>query len=300
MTVQSRCSQFFPFVARKLPLLCALMLAIMAMAATIYGQEGIGGTSDATGATAYLGQLPNFLQGVNFDQDLDAQVPLDAKFVDSTGKAVTLGDYFGGQPVVLILAYYQCPILCPEVLHSAAESFKKVSFRIGDQYQIVTLSINPKEGPALAATEKKLYVSIYGDPGSASGWHFLTGTAPEIKRVADAVGFHFKYIPQVKQYAHAAGIVVLTPKGKVAQYFYGLKYAPEDLRLALVQSSEDKIGSVVDQVLLFCCTYDPDTGTYHAIITRVLAILGAVTIVLIGGALLFLFRLESKRHPQRV
>lgn len=280
-------------------MICALVLAVAASARTIHAQEGVGGTMEQGGAAANLGQIPNILQGVNFNQDLGAQVPLDAKFVDSTGNPVTLGEYFGKQPVVMILAYYKCPLLCPEVLHGATESFKKVGFRIGEQYQVVTISINPEEGPALAAKEKKTYVSIYGDPVAASGWHFLTGKAPEIKRVADAVGFHFKYIPQLDQYAHAAGIVVLTPDGKVAQYFYGIKYRPEDLRLALVQSSKDKIGSVVDQVLLFCCTYDPDTGRYHALIARVLAICGVITIVLVGGALFILFRMESKQHPQQ-
>ncbi|MDE3169110.1 MAG: SCO family protein, partial [Acidobacteriota bacterium] len=250
-------------------MICAVALGVAVGAATLHAQESVGQTADDTGTAANVGQMPNILQGVNFNQNLGAQVPLDTRFVDSTGNAVTLGQYFGKQPVVLILAYYKCPLLCPEVLHGATESFKQVGFRIGGQYQVVTLSINPKEGPALAAKEKKTYVSIYGDPAAASGWHFLTGTMPEIKRVADAVGFHFKYIPQLDQYAHAAGIVVLTPEGKVAQYFYGIKYRPEDLRLALVQSSKDKIGSVVDQVMLFCCTYDPDTGKYHALIARI-------------------------------
>ena len=288
------------FADRKLALIGVLMLAIMAIAATIHAQEGVGQTTDDTAPAANIGQMPNILQGVNFNQNLGAQVPLDARFVDSAGNAVTLGQYFGKQPVVLILAYYKCPLLCPEVLHGATESFKQVGFRIGGQYQVVTISINPKEGPALAAKEKKTYVSIYGDPAAAAGWHFLTGPMPEIKRVADAVGFHFKYIPQLDQYAHAAGIVVLTPEGKVAQYFYGIKYRPEDLRLALVQSSKDKIGSVVDQVLLFCCTYDPDTGKYHALIARVLAICGAITILLVGGALFVLFRMESKQQAQQV
>lgn len=288
----------FP-AARKLPLVCALILGMLTIAAPMYAQEGVGGTTEDAGPATNIGQLPNILQGVNFDQNLGAQVPLEAKFVDSRGNAVTLGDYFGKKPVVLILAYYKCPLLCPEVLHGAAESFKKISFRIGDQYNVVTISINPKEGPALAAKMKQTYVGVYGDPSAASGWHFLTGTAPEIKRVADAVGFHFKYIPQLDQYAHAAGIVVLTPEGKVAQYFYGIKYRPEDLRLALVQSSKEKIGSVVDQVLLFCCTYDPDTGRYHALIARVLAICGAITIVLVGGGLFLLFRMESKGNSEQ-
>lgn len=286
-------------VARKLPLICALILGMMAMSTTVYGQEGVGGVADSGGAVANNGQLPNLLKGVNFNQNLGAQVPLDAQFVDEYGHPVTLGKYFGKKPVVLILAYYRCPLLCPEVLHGAAESFKRINFKIGQQYNVVTLSINPKETPALAAKTKKTYVSVYGDPAAASGWHFLTGQTPQIQRVADAVGFHYKYIPQLHQYAHAAGIVVLTPQGKVAQYFYGIKYSPEDLRLALVQSSHEKIGSVVDQVLLFCCTYDPDTGRYQAIIARVLAICGAITILLIGGGLWFLFRLDEKKRSRQ-
>ncbi|HVB86363.1 MAG TPA: SCO family protein [Candidatus Dormibacteraeota bacterium] len=289
------------YAARKLTVICALILAMMASSTTMYAQQTVGGVSDSAGTAADIGNLPNLLKGVNFNQNLGAQVPLDTHFVDSNGNAVTLSQYFGKNPVVLILAYYKCPLLCPEVLHGADESFKKVSFHIGQQYNVVTLSINPKETPELAAQTKKTYISIYGDPAAASGWHFLTGKTPDIKRVADAVGFHYKYIPQFDQYAHAAGIVVLTPQGKVAQYFYGIKYSPEDLRLALVQSSQDKIGSVVDQVLLFCCTYDPDTGRYHAIIARVLAICGGITILAIGGLLWFLFRLDEKKrrdHPQ--
>ncbi len=277
-------------------MICALILGMMAISTTMYGQQTVGGVSDSEGTAANIGDLPNLLKGVNFNQNLGAQVPLDTQFVDSSGNPVTLGEYFGKKPVVLILAYYKCPLLCPEVLHGAAESFKKINFHIGQQYNVVTLSINPKETPALAAKTKKTYIGVYGDPSAASGWYFLTGKMPDIKRVADAVGFHYKYIPQLDQYAHAAGIVVLTPQGKVAQYFYGIKYSPEDLRLALVQSSHDKIGSVVDQVLLFCCTYDPDTGRYHAIIARVLAICGLITIMVIGGGLWFLFRLDAKRR----
>jgi protein SCO1/2 len=288
--------QAVSYMTRKFPVICALILGMVAVSATVYGQQGVGGVSDSAGTAANIGDLPNLLKGVNFNQNLGAQVPLDTKFVDSSGNPVTLGEYFGKKPVVLIMAYYKCPLLCPEVLHGAAESFKRINFRIGQQYNVVTLSINPKETSDVAAKTKKTYVSIYGDPEAASGWHFLTGQTPDIKRVADAVGFHYKYIPQLDQYAHAAGIVVLTPQGKVAQYFYGIKYSPEDLRLALVQSSHDKIGSVVDQVLLFCCTYDPDTGRYHAIIARVLAICGLITIMAIGGMLWFLFRLEAKKR----
>lgn len=281
---------------RKFPVIFALILGMLAVSTAAYGQQSVGGVSDSEGTAANVGSLPNLLKGVNFNQNLGAQVPLDTRFVDSSGNPVLLSQYFGEKPVVLILAYYKCPLLCPEVLHGADESFKKLSFHIGQQYNVITLSINPKETPALAARTKKTYISIYGDPAAASGWHFLTGKTPDIKRVADAVGFHYKYLPQLHQYAHAAGIVVLTPQGKVAQYFYGIKYSAEDLRLALVQSSHEKIGSVVDQVLLLCCTYNPDTGRYDAIIPRVLAVCGLITILAIGGMLWFLFRLDAKKR----
>lgn len=258
--------------------------------------QAIGAHDASTGATTSTGQLPAILRGVTFDQELGRQVPLNTTFKDEHGNTVVLKQYFGKTPVVLIMAYYRCPLLCPEVLHGAVTAFKKINFRIGKQFQVLTVSINPAEGPALAEKTKKTYIGEYGNPAAGAGWHFLTGKNPQIKQVADAVGFHYRYIPKLHQFAHAAGIVVLTPQGKVAQYFYGIKYSPENLRLALVQSSHDKIGSVVDQVLLYCCTYDPDTGRYQAIITRVLAIAGGITILLIGGAILILVRWDSKRR----
>jgi protein SCO1/2 len=239
--------------------------------------------------------LPDILKGVYFEQRLGKQVPLDSTFTDEDGKPVELRSYFEKKPVVLIMAYYRCPMLCSEVLRGAASAFKKLNFQIGDQFNVLTVSIDPQETPALAASTKRTYIQQYGDPSAAEGWHFLTGKKPEIDSLADAVGFHYKYIPQLHQYAHAAGIVVLTPAGKVAQYFYGIEYPAQDLRLALVQGSHEQIGSVVDQILLYCCTYDPGTGRYHALVSRLLEIAGGATILLIGGALLFLFRWDAKR-----
>lgn len=275
-----------------------IAVAAAGAAGPVQGQS-VGGAEPSVGSPSRSGALPAILKRVNFEQRLGAQIPLDAAFEDETGRTVTLGSYFGKTPVVLILAYYRCPMLCSEILSGATSSFRKLNFRIGDQFTVLTVSFDPTETPALAAQTKRIYVKQYDDPAAASSWHFLTGPKSQIDRLTEAVGFHYAYIPQTKQYAHAAGIVVLTPTGKVGQYFYGIRFPERDLRLALVQSSKEKIGSPVDQLLLFCCTYDPDTGRYHALIGRVLQIVGAATILLIGMAILVLYRSDSKRRGGR-
>jgi protein SCO1/2 len=279
-------------VIRRFSIVVALIVGAIAMCVPLQAQS-VGGVqlSDDSASVS----LPDILKGVYFEQRLGDQVPLDATFTDEDGKPVVLRSYFEKKPVVLIMAYYRCPMLCSEVLRGAASAFKKLNFQIGDQFNVLTVSIDPQETPALATTTKRTYIKQYGDPSAAAGWHFLTGEKPQIDALADAVGFHYKYIPQLHQYAHAAGIVVLTPAGKVAQYFYGIEYPAQDLRLALVQGSHEQIGSVVDQILLYCCTYDPGTGRYHALVSRLLEIAGGATILLIGGALFFLFRWDAKR-----
>jgi len=273
----------------------AILAILFAASILSTAAQTLGGTQQSVGTVTNSGALPAILKGVNFEQHLGSQVPLGATFKDEAGKTVSIGSYFGKKPVVLILAYYRCPMLCSEVLSGVTSSLKKLNFKVGDQFSVVTLSFDPTETPALAAQTKQIYIKQYGDPAAGASWHFLTGAKSQIDRVTDAVGFHYKYFPQTKQYAHAAGIVVLTPTGKVGQYFYGIRYPERDLRLALVQSSQEKIGSPVDQLLLFCCTYDPDTGRYHALIGRVLQVVGGVTILLIGTAILLLYRSESKR-----
>jgi protein SCO1 len=272
----------------------AIVIAAAGVAGPALGQSA-SGVQPSVGGRSNSGALPAILKGVNFEQRLGAQTPLDATFKDENGKTVPLRSYFGKTPVVLILAYYRCPMLCSEILSGATSSFRKLNFRIGDQFTVLTVSFDPTETSGLAAQTKRLYVKQYGDPAAGSSWHFLTGQKSQIDRLTEAVGFHYAYIPETKQYAHAAGIVVLTPTGKVGQYFYGIRFPERDLRLALVQSSKERIGSPVDQLLLFCCTYDPDTGRYRALIGRVLQIVGAFTILLIGTAILILHRSESKR-----
>jgi len=254
------------------------------------------GMPDAASAGTPSGQLPPILKNVRYEQKLDSQIPLNLTFRDESGKQVRLDDYFGRKPVVLILAYYRCPMLCSQVLAGATHAFRQLPFRIGQQFNVLTISFDPRETPALAATSKQTYISSYGQPQAAEGWHFLTGQQPQITALTQAVGFHYAWDAQTQQYAHATGIVVLTPSGKVAQYFYGIDYPPQDLRLALVQSSQERIGSLTDQVLLFCSHYDPNSGRYTAIMGRVLQISGAFTLLILGGVLFMLFYLDKKKR----
>jgi len=226
---------------------------------------------------------PQALSQVRIDQKLDAQVPLDLQFRDETGKVVRLGDYFGKKPVVLSLVYYECPMLCTLVLNGMLTSFKVLSFDVGKEFEVVTVSFNPREKPGLAAAKKQSYLKRYDRPTGEQGWHFLTGEEDQITRLADAVGFKYTYDAKTEQYAHASAIMVLTPKGHVARYYYGIEYAPRDLRLGLVEASADKIGSPVDQLLLYCFHYDPLTGKYGMVIRNVLRLGGIATLGLLFG-----------------
>ncbi|MGE5648099.1 MAG: SCO family protein [Acidobacteriota bacterium] len=203
---------------------------------------------------------PDLLKKVAFDQKLNAQVPLDVPFRDEAGRAVALATYFRNKPVVLTLAYYECPMLCTLALNGELRAFRALGFTAGNEFEAVVISINPKEGPVLAAAKKANYLEKYRRRGA--DWHFLTGTEPAIRAVADAVGFRYEYDPESRQYAHAAGIVVLTPEGRVARYQYGVEYSAEDLRLALLDASSNRIGRPVDKILLYCFHYDPATGKY--------------------------------------
>jgi protein SCO1/2 len=239
---------------------------------------------------------PAILRDVGIDQRLNAQVPLDLMFRDETGKAVRLGDYFGGKPVILSLAYYECPMLCTLVLNGLASALKVLSFDIGKQFNVVTVSFNPTETPALAAAKKETYLKAYGRAGAADGWHFLTGEAAAIERLTEAVGFHYQYDPERKQYAHAAGIMILTPQGKIARYFYGVEFPPRDLRLGLVEAADNRIGSPVDQLLLFCFHYDPATGKYGAVVMNSVRVAGALTLLAIATFWIIMWRRDAARH----
>ena len=236
---------------------------------------------------------PPRLENVGVEQRLDAQVPADLAFRDEAGSSVRLGDYFGRKPLILNLVYYRCPMLCGEVLAGLTGSMRMVSFDVGREYDVLTVSFDPSETPETAAAKKEEYVRRYGRAGAGSGWHFLTGSAESINALTRAVGFQYQYDPKINQYAHATAIMVLTPDGKIAQYYYGVEYAPKDLRLGLIQASENKIGTLADQVLLYCYHYDPATGKYGAIISRVLQLSALATVLALGIFMTVLIRFGS-------
>ena len=242
--------------------------------------------------------LPKALSGVGIDQKLNEQLPLDLVFRNENGEDVKLGSYFGKKPVVLSLVYYQCPMLCNQVLNGMVTAFKVMAFKPGEEFEVVTVSFDPRETPALAAAKKNTYVDYLPEArraGAASGWHFLTGDQASIKRITDAVGFRYHWDESTDQFAHASGIFVATPQGKLARYFYGIEYAPRDLRLGLIEAAENKIGSPVDQLLLYCFHYDPATGKYGAAVMNLMRVGGVLTVIAIVGLLLALRRRGSKQ-----
>jgi len=247
---------------------------------------------DPMNPTQNLGIHPDLLKQVAIDQKLNDSIPLNLTFRDEHGKNVELAQYFGSKPVILTLVYYSCPMLCTQVLNGLDRSMENIPPTIGKDFSVVTVSIDPTEKPVLAEAKWELYTGMYGRPGAAKGWHFLTGDEPQIKILADAVGFRYAYDPGSKQYAHAAVIMLLTPEGRISRYFYGVTYPERDLRLGLVDASSGKIGSPVDQVLLYCYHYDPHTGKYGLLISRVIQLSGALTVVLGGIGLFVLFRAE--------
>jgi protein SCO1/2 len=237
--------------------------------------------------------LPKALASVGIDQKLNEQLPLDLVFKDELGENVRLGDYFGRKPVVLSLVYYQCPMLCNQVLNGMVTAFKVMAFQPGQEFEVVTVSFDPREGPTLAAAKKNTYVNYLPEArraGAAAGWHFLTGDEANIKRLTDAVGFRYTFDEATNQFAHASAIYVTTPQGKLARYFYGIEYAPRDLRLGLIEAADNKIGSPVDQLLLYCYHYDPATGKYGAAVMNLMRGGGIATVIAIVGMLLILRR----------
>jgi protein SCO1/2 len=242
---------------------------------------------------------PPGLEKVGIDQRLNEQVPLNLQFKDEQGKAVQLGEYFkAGRPVILNLVYYRCPMLCGEVLNGLSAALKVMKFTPGREFEVVTVSIDPREDSTLAAAKKQTYVKKLGRPEAAQGWHFLTGQKDQIDALADAIGWHYQYDPTTDQYAHAAGIVLVTPTGRLAQYYYGVEYSARDMRLGIVEASQNKIGTLADVVTLYCFHYDPRTGRYGAVITNIVRLAGLITVVVLGSFLIIMFRREgSSRGP---
>jgi protein SCO1 len=287
------------FASGKLGLRNVLLASLAATAAFLSFARGTVAQL-ASDPMQSVGVRPELLKQVRIDQKLNEAIPLNLAFRDENGKTVELGQYFGQKPVILTLVYYNCPNLCTQVLNGVESGLKELpTTDIGKQFDVVTVSIDPTESHVLAKVKKEMYVGMYGRPGAAQGWHFLTGDEPQIKQLADAVGFRYAYDPDTKQFAHYSAIMLLTPAGKISRYFYGIQYPSRELRLGLVEASEGKIGTPADQILLFCYHYDPATGKYGLLISRVIQIGAALTVLVLGIAMLILFRGEHYALPQR-
>ncbi len=275
--------------------LTALAILVIAPAVT-FAQGGWTGQQGQTQAGNAATAQPGLLSQVRIDQKLDEQVPLDIPFLDSQAKPVTLRQYFGKRPVILALVYYECPMLCTQVLNGLVSSLEVLKFNPGQDFEVLVVSFDPGETPGLARDKKASYLERYNRPGTEGGWHFLTGQQAAITKLTDAVGFRYAYDPKIDQFAHPAVIMLLTPGGKVSRYFYGIEYAPRDLRLGLVEASQDKIGTAVDQALLLCYHYDPEQGKYGLAIMNLIRLGGVLTLAALGG---FIFlALRKDRRPQ--
>ena len=241
--------------------------------------------------------VANPLDKMGFDQRLDQSVPLDLNFVDEQGAAVRLGDYFsGGRPVILTMGYYECPTLCSVVRSGLAQSLSAVSLDVERDFTVVSVSIDPDETPMVAQSTKTLTTQRYARPGTEAGWHFLTGDQAAITSLATAIGFRYYYDEKTEQYGHPSGIVMLTPRGRIARYFYGIDYPPTDIRLGLVETSESKIGNPIDQFMLFCYKYDPVTARYTGIVMNMVRAGGIAIIFTLGGGLLIARQLGQRRY----
>jgi protein SCO1 len=238
--------------------------------------------------------MPAQLRDIGVDQKLNSLVPADISLKDESGRRVALAEYFGKRPVVLSLVYYKCPMLCNLVLNGMLRAFRAISLEAGKDFEVVTVSFDPRDTPAIAAAKKAEYLAKYGRPAAAEGWHFLTAEQSDIQRLAASVGFRYAYDDKSQQFIHASAIMVLTPDRRLSRYFYGMEYSPRDLRLALVESSHLRIGNPVDQILLFCFHYDPSTGRYGLLITRTIRVAGILTVLTLVGGILLLSRKPQK------
>src|ERR1043166_3873159 len=283
--------------ACRLVVFCFLLSAFCLLA---HGQPGVPrpnsqlyGGGPTTGTTS-MG-LPPVLKKVGIDQKLNEKVLLDAVFKDEEGREVRLGQFFKGKPVVLSLVYYTCPMLCNQILNGMLSSFRQISFNAGEQFEVINVSFDPRDTPAIAAAKKQTYIKAYNRAGGEAAWHFLTGDEANVRRLADAVGFRYLWDEQTKQFAHASGIMILTPEGKLARYFYGVEYPPRDLRLGLVEASQNRIGTPVDTLMLYCYHYDPATGKYGAVVMNIMRVAGVITVGLMVGLFFFLRKISRRR-----
>ena len=270
----------------------AALVTLLVVTAAVCPVAGQGPIRSEAGEPS--DKMPKALEGVTYAQRLGDQVPADLAFVDESGRSVRLGDYFGRRPIVLALAYYECPMLCTQVLSGMTAGLKGLRFNAGQEFEVVVVSIDPGEGPELAAAKKATYVAHYDREETASAWHFLTGRKADIDRLAQTVGFAYTYDAKTDQYAHAAGLSILTPDGKIARYLFGIDFAPRDLRLGIVEAADRAIASPVDTVLLYCFHYDPATGTYGLMIMRLVRTAGVLFVLSMVAGFVVLRRRERR------
>ncbi len=272
-------------------LLTTIRIALLLVATSAFAQMNgsIASVDDTQQNTR-----PQVLTQVGIDQHLAQELPLDAKFKDETGKDVTLGDYFHSErPVLLAIVYYDCPMLCTQVLNGMTSALGVLKFTAGKEFDVVAISIDPRETPEIAAAKKKTYIQRYRRPGSEDAFHFLTGQQPAITAVTKAAGFRYVWDEKTQQYAHASALILVTPEGKIAQYYYGIEYSPKDMRLGMIEASKDRIGNLADQIVLYCYHYDPTTGKYGAMLMNVVRAGGVFTVLLLVG-----FMFISIRHEK--
>jgi protein SCO1/2 len=288
-------------IQRRASIVATIVLCLVAPVSSLvaqvsrYEDKQMGQRSD---------KPPEILNGVGIAQHLNQQLPLGPAFTDDAGKQVQLSSYFGKRPAILALVYYQCPMLCSEELNGLVGALQMVNFVPGKDFDVLVVSIDPSEGTDLAAAKKRSYLKRYGHQETADGWHFMTGTQPNIDALTKAVGFGYVKIPgpdgKLNQFAHASSIQIVTPQGKLAQYYMGVEYSPKDLRLGLVEASANRIGSPVDNILTYCYHYDPQTNKHSLIVARVVQLGGGLTVVLLGGFMLVMFRRDARQSHQQL
>jgi protein SCO1 len=254
----------------------AVAMSVVLMSVAVSAQDGRGVQPIGSAPSS---QRPPVLSKVAFEQRLNEQLPLDLPFTDEHGKAVKLGDYFGKKPVVLAFVYYECPMLCTQVLNGLESALRVLNESVGKEFDVVTVSFDPRETPVLALGKKKAYLERYQRPRAEHGWHFLTGSPASIAALTQAAGFGYVWDEASQQFAHPSGIIVATPEGRLSRYFFGIDYSPRDVKFALMESAFDRIGSLADQLLLYCYHYDAERGNYGFVAMRAVRIGGAVTLL---------------------
>ncbi len=276
---------------RRRGLVGAVVVMLLLCISPAFGQLTMDPTAD---------RLPPQLSDVSIEQRLNQQVPLELPFRDEHGQIVKLSEYFEpGRPVILSFVYFNCRMICSQVMSSMATTLRRLKFDAGKQFEVLTISFDPRDNAQIAAAAKSKYLAMYDRSGAEQGWHFLTGDQSSIDRLSNAAGFHFRWDPHTQQFAHATGIMLLTPQGRIARYYYGVRYFASDLRLGLIEASKNQIGTLADQIVLYCYHYDPRTGRYGVVVFRVMQISGGFTLALVAGFIVFFIRTDPNRRSRR-